>query len=672
MEQMEVLKNIRMVKQKPENIKRIEPQTLIEHPEICFEVIRKDAENIKYIPISVREALPQVCIEAVKQKPENIMYVPENVQIENPQMCMDVVKKIKGIFYYISIDVLESNPEICLEALLKDSECYEDIPEEIIEEHPEIQMMKQVINDYTYVEQIPKKELRQFPQIYLKSLQEKLTKEKKAELYKIIDIDLIYNNPNLVERCFEQFGMYNYNLNSKLVAATQDIDFVKKILKEKRNSVFIDEIVEGFKDRDSLIDDLIMNKEEFAFTDGELAEIVLGKNDIKYAIDFFNNNIWQEDIETSLIHLPKGMTIGIEIESEGEASKQISSLLELFKDWEVHYDASLGDDWDYGKQEYTSGVEVVSPVLKAEEKNEKYIYKVCNFLNWADQSVSEHCGGHVHIGADYLKDIDAWKNLVEIWANAEKEIILMSNDIGDLPRYDLIEYAKPILGFFQDALDKGKIELDDIEDINEFCAQLSIALNDRKIRINGGETHEELLKLFMASDPARYSAINFENVGSYDKNTIEFRAANGTLDPQTWIENINLFGGIVAAAQEISDIQHKLRLGQELSENEIYKLDNYELLKKQISDEEKADALLELAIPIKNQGIYQKRYMRNSRMNESCYFDESNVLKPISIGRNKIGKLAFTGDEQITGEEYAQTVQIIQNELQQENNVEKE
>ena len=59
-------------------------------------------------------------------------------------------------------------------------------------------------------------------------------------------------------------------------------------------------------------------------------------------------------------------------------------------------------------------------------------------------------------------------------------------------------------------------------------------------------------------------------------------------------------------------------------------------------------------------------------MNESCYFDESNVLKPISIGRNKIGKLAFTGDEQITGEEYAQTVQIIQNELQQENNVEKE
>ena len=77
MEQTEVFKYIRMVKQQPENVKKIATQKLIEHSEICFEVIQINSENIKYIPMNVRESLPQICIEAVKQKPENIMYVPE-------------------------------------------------------------------------------------------------------------------------------------------------------------------------------------------------------------------------------------------------------------------------------------------------------------------------------------------------------------------------------------------------------------------------------------------------------------------------------------------------------------------------------------------------------------------------------------------------------------------
>lgn len=651
MKYSEILNYIKMVRQQPESIKKIEHQILIEHPEICFEVIKINPENIKVIPMNVREALPQVCIEAVKYKPENIMHVPEEVQIQYPQMCLDAVKEVKGILYDISIDVLESHPEICLEALLTDSECYEDIPEEIIEEHSELELMRQVIDDYTYVEQISKTDLIKYPQIYLKSLQGKLENERDSKLTDIADLDLIFSNSSLADSFFEKFKM-DYETVSKWIASTQDIDLIKKILKVKNEKVSIHTLIEELEDKNSLIEDLLTNKDEYSFTNNELAEIVLGKNDMEYAVEFFENNIWQENVETSLIQLPKGMTIGIEIECEGDSSKQILNLEELFKGWEIKEDATLGE-WDEDEKKSKGGVEVVSPVLQAEGKNESSIYKICSFLDWAGQSITEKCAGHIHIGANYLKDINAWKNLVEIWSNTEKMLFLISNDAGNLPRECVFEFAGPILEKLQQALDDEDIELDSEDDIIQFCEQLKKVQSENP-------------------NDVRYSAINFENFGDENKNTIEFRLSNGTLNPRTWIENINLFGGIIAAAQEVSDIQHKLELGQELSKNEIYKLDKYELLKTQISDQEKLTALLDLTIPQENQTIYQNRYRVNSSLNQAYYFDKNNILKPISIGRKKIAKLAFTGEEQITGEEYAKNVQIIQNELQQENDIKKE
>lgn len=48
----------------------------------------------------------------------------------------------------------------------------------------------------------------------------------------------------------------------------------------------------------------------------------------------------------------------------------------------------------------------------------------------------------------------------------------------------------------------------------------------------------------------RYYGINFKK-----QDTIEFRLSNGTLNANTWIENINLFGGIIKVAQNIAIIQ---------------------------------------------------------------------------------------------------------------------
>ena len=38
--------------------------------------------------------------------------------------------------------------------------------------------------------------------------------------------------------------------------------------------------------------------------------------------------------------------------------------------------------------------------------------------------------GHIHIGADYLTDIDSWKNLIEIWGNTEEVLQETLNKLG--------------------------------------------------------------------------------------------------------------------------------------------------------------------------------------------------------------------------------------------------
>ena len=116
--------------------------------------------------------------------------------------------------------------------------------------------------------------------------------------------------------------------------------------------------------------------------------------------------------EISPITLPGQMTIGVEIESEGLASREeiekiIGNLLKE-RTWELSSDITL-----------INGTEAISPILRKDIASHE-IYTVCNALYSLGQETSERCGGHIHIGADYLTDLQDWKNLRNIWNNTEK------------------------------------------------------------------------------------------------------------------------------------------------------------------------------------------------------------------------------------------------------------
>ena len=264
----------------------------------------------------------------------------------------------------------------------------------------------------------------------------------------------------------------------------------------------------------------------------------------------------------SKIGLDENMTIGMEIESEGAMSRPIIRIKKLLKrregeeeiGWETKSDASL-----------KRGVEVVSPILTDNEEDIEDLYIICSMLQRCGNETNERCGGHIHIGANYLKSKEAFINLFEIWGNAEEVICKMSNAKNIVPRFSLQEYARPISPRINKAIEKGSINLENEEDLDSFIEKVQKAQG------------------------SRYCGLNLWNINN-GKDTIEFRISNGTIDPDTWIENARLYGRIVEIAEKLAEIEKNPIKSNE--EKRLLSLKEY--LKKDISENDKMEVLLNL------------------------------------------------------------------------------
>ena len=325
----------------------------------------------------------------------------------------------------------------------------------------------------------------------------------------------------------------------------------------------------------------------------------------------------------SPITLPGQMTIGVEIESEGLASREeiekiIGNLLKE-RTWELSSDITL-----------INGTEAISPILRKDIASHE-IYTVCNALYSLGQETSERCGGHIHIGADYLTDLQDWKNLRNIWNNTEKILYIISNRKGEIPREEVLKYAKPISG--KDESKQKTINLESESDLENFIAGIKKIQGDR------------------------FSAINYVNVGEEEKNTIEFRLPNGTLDPTTWIENINLFGGLVRVSHELSKIM--LKSEEQRTEEEKKMLYNYEVIQMEQDERKVAEALIGLCVSQEQMQTYLDRYDENSELLEKT--PELNDRLNGQIRKNKIGQKTIPT---IGGEDFEEFSRKVSKELE--------
>lgn len=318
---------------------------------------------------------------------------------------------------------------------------------------------------------------------------------------------------------------------------------------------------------------------------------------IKVIRDFYNKmKLKKNKVGNYIIKLPKNMTIGIEIESEGKNSNLIRKIINNLKsDWKEEIDTSLN-----------SGIEVKSPIIYGNDQKRIYeMHEICLLHNKLGQKISERCGGHIHIGSNYLTTKESWMNLLQLWSNNEELLYIIANKEGEAPRFMLSSYAKPYSGALEKALNEKTVKLDTVEDVKKFAKEVQ----------NGAGDY----------------GINFNNLGN-EKNTIEFRISNGTTDIKTWIENINLFGGLVKASEDLAIIQKKMP--EERTDEERIKLKLFERLNKdEIDDSERLEILLQIVIPKEDRDIYRNRYRVNSKLYEKSIVKDFIKKK---LAKNKI------------------------------------
>lgn len=160
--------------------------------------------------------------------------------------------------------------------------------------------------------------------------------------------------------------------------------------------------------------------------------------------DFIKQQFMPEEIDTK-IDIPKGMTIGAEIETEHVSLSNLYGSQII--GWEHRSDHSLGP----------GGSELVSPILTGDSKDTEDIYTICNMLKQAGGEATEKCGGHIHIGADYLTTEQSFLNLISIWCNTEKVMYQICNRPGEAHRG--LYYAYPVSGTLEKAIEEGKINM---------------------------------------------------------------------------------------------------------------------------------------------------------------------------------------------------------------------
>jgi hypothetical protein len=193
--------------------------------------------------------------------------------------------------------------------------------------------------------------------------------------------------------------------------------------------------------------------------------------------------------------------------------------------WTVERDGSVSNG--------NRGGEVVSPVLTDCRETWEQIEKVCEVIKLHGGKINRKCGSHVHICADPLDSRSfRWNRLVRIYAGFEDVLYRMAAGGQSKGRFRGSHYARPFASLLP-----------------------SKFFGDR-------QTDEAEIKSHVNS---RYHGLNFLNANpGAQKNTLEFRLFNGTLDPKQIQTNVRIAMGIVHAAEVVRRTEEATRDRNEL------------------------------------------------------------------------------------------------------------
>ena len=167
------------------------------------------------------------------------------------------------------------------------------------------------------------------------------------------------------------------------------------------------------------------------------------------------------------------------------------------------------------------GSEVVSPVLHNTKEDYSSLKRMCLLLKEKGASAGYCTGGHIHFGINSFDNISVPSilNLLELWAVFEDIIYYFST--GDYTN------LRPLV--YQNAVP-----------LRNDVMRVADGLFDFKYLFT--DNMDELLAAFATVDRGlRLENLKSNRTFNQNKNTIEVRCPNGTLEPTIWQNNISFF-----------------------------------------------------------------------------------------------------------------------------------
>lgn len=356
-----------------------------------------------------------------------------------------------------------------------------------------------------------------------------------------------------------------------------------------------------------------------------------------------------------LMNLPNYIKFGCELEMQNVNYKELKELLKMHPElekWKVTLDQSLTDE---GVEVVSPPLdEKTNPNVYKEFQKVLDLAMSCPSDAFRKVYVNEQCGGHIHLDATKMRENpEMMESFLRLWAEAEEIIYKMCNNVDDPIRESAVKLS-PVDGITRmlftgmselaKAADRAQIQENSVLNhlpkaavrtgINTFNGYV-LAVNAVSHpdgfahpigeKISRVTKHGDLIKgIAHTGKGAKYTfdkglkqlsghevGINMQHIstngglmGKIDRlgksqnlNTYEFRIHNGSLDLETWKQNIYLDSAISRVAYEMA---------YEPGKNDK-KLSAF--FDKDISEEEKADRFLDLLFDNEeDKKIYKERW----------------------------------------------------------------
>ena len=238
----------------------------------------------------------------------------------------------------------------------------------------------------------------------------------------------------------------------------------------------------------------------------------------------------------------KNQTFGIEIETTGIGRERTAKAIAAYFGTTAQYRGRHLDDWRVPMPDgrhwtvesdgsvTDPNAEVVSPVCRYEDIG--MVQEVVRAIRAAGAKADGSCGIHVHVGLGEHTP-QSLRRLVNI-VNAKEDLLTQALGIDPYRRH---RWCAPVAPEFLEALNRAK------PDSFEKMAQLWY-------RHSGGSRSDWRECARTHYDSSRYHLLNLHAAFSTERpaHTIEFRAFNGTLDPDKILAYIQLCLAISAQA----------------------------------------------------------------------------------------------------------------------------